>query len=222
MRRPIALVLPVVLAVAGVVAATGPSQATSPRTSLPNQVKVLAVAAPGQTLDDPVVLSTPHDRVAAWTVQSTVAGELVRRLEVRRYDGADWKPAQWSDGGLDHVGAPSLVEDPSTGRLLLTSSAWSGADLDGTLGTYLWWSSDGGATFTGPVPVFDSFGVGDAAPDGAGGFWSTVGQAGATVVHVPASYDMQHVSTPDVISLTDRIGSRGAITLATGGAAYTP
>ncbi len=181
---------------------------------------VVAVASSGQSFGAPAVLTTAAGTsLLSYYVQ---APSTARVLQVQRQSGAGaWGPVALAQGGLDTFGIPALVEDPATGRVLLTVSANASGDLAGTLGTYLWWSTDQGATWTGPIKVWNSFGVGDAAPDGAGGFYSTSGLTDAQIIHVPAGYAM--VSTPNgQIRLTDKLGSRGALGLATAGAAHTP
>src|SRR6476469_710320 len=181
---------------------------------------VVAVAGPGQSFGAPAVLTT-STRLSLISYYRQGPG-VTRVLELQRQSGASaWTPVALPQGGLDTFGTPSLVQDPATGRVLLTASANASGDLAGTLGTYVWWSADQGVTWSAPVRVWDSFGVGDAAPDGAGGFWTTVGQTDALIAHVPADYALQ--TTPSAaIRLTDKLGSRGATGLVTAGAARTP
>ncbi len=181
---------------------------------------VVAVAGPGQSFGAPAVLTT-STRLSLISYYRQGPG-VARVLEVQRQAGAEtWTPVALPQGGLDTFGAPSLVQDPATGRILLTASANASSDLAGTLGTYLWWSGDQGVTWSAPTKVWNSFGVGDAAPDGAGGFWTTVGQTDALIAHVPADYSLQ--TTPSAaLRLTDKLGSRGATGLVTAGASRTP
>ncbi|RYB94508.1 exo-alpha-sialidase [Nocardioides oleivorans] len=227
-RRPCAVVLTSVVALA-LVAGTGPSAGAAPaashassagRAAPADATTVVAVAGAGQSFGGPATLTT-----AAGTSLLSYYRQgpgVARALELQRQVGTGtWAPVALSQGGLDTFGVPALVEDAATGRVLLTASAQASADVAGTLGTYLWWSADQGVTWSAPVRVWNSFGVGDAAPDGAGGFWTTVGETDALIAHVPADYSMQ--ATPSgATRLTDKLGSRGATGLVTAGPARTP
>ncbi|CAM3704447.1 hypothetical protein [Nocardioides zeicaulis] len=213
-----------VASLAGVAPSTGAvhQDPSPPHAAKPpaDPTTVVAVAGPGQSFGGPAVLTT-STRVSLMSYYRQGPG-VARVLELQRQSGAsDWTPVALPQGGLDTFGSPSLVQDPATGRILLTASADASGDLAGTLGTYLWWSADQGVTWSAPIRVWNSFGVGDAAPDGTGGFWTTVGQTDALIAHVPAGYAMQ--TTPSgAVRLTDKLGSRGATGLVTAGAARTP
>lgn len=206
---------------ASVLAAAAPTPVNVVYASKPTTpTTVVAVASSGQSFGAPAVLTTAAGTsLLSYYVQ---APNTSRVLQLQRQSGAGaWSPVALAQGALDTFGTPALVEDPATGRVLLTVSANASGDLAGTLGTYLWWSADQGATWTGPIKVWNYFGVGDAAPDGAGGFYSTSGQTDAQIIHVPAGYAM--VTSPTgQIKLTDKLGSRGALGLATAGVAHTP
>ncbi|SEB74836.1 hypothetical protein SAMN04489844_0978 [Nocardioides exalbidus] len=227
-NRPRAVVLTSAVALA-LIAGTGTGAGAAPAASpasyaakaLPaDPTTVVAVAGAGQSFGGPAALTTAAGTSLLGYYRQGPG--VARTLELQRQVGTGkWAPVALAQGGLDTFGVPSLVEDPATGRVLLTASANASGDLPGTLGTYLWWSSDQGVTWSGPTKVWNSFGVGDAAPDGDGGFWTTVGETDALIAHVPADYSMQ-VTPSGAIRLTDKLGSRGATGLVTAGPARTP
>lgn len=173
----------------------------------------MGTAPADYTLGDPHILVTRTGvTLVAWNQYQKVPNAI---KVSRKKPGAKFSSVAVPRAGLETIGEPYLTEDTVNDRILLTAEA-HGPTLD-DLGLYVWTSRNNGASWSAPTKVWDSFASGQIAMDRAGGFWAITDLTGVTVAHVPASLAAQHWPDDD-IELSDGLGSRGAIDVATTGA----
>ncbi len=166
-----------------------------------------------------------------WTNQHNDAGgNTVTTAELRRNAGSGWTPVVLPTalgGGWDldtFAGGANinLVQDPATHQVWLVGQARDDDAAAPPIGSYLWTSSDDGATWSGPRLVYDDFSYSaELAPDGAGGFYMTTDEAfGTSQVHIPAGFATQ--DQDDKYPLTPRSSNAPATQLAAVGPSFTP
>lgn len=201
------------LAASGAIVATAGSAAGSePVAPGDPRITRLGTAPADYTLGDPHILVTRTGvTLVAWNQYQKVPNTI---KVSRKKPGAKFSAVAVPRAGLETIGEPYLTEDTVNDRILLTAEA-HGPTLD-DLGLYVWTSRNNGASWSAPTKVWDSFASGQIALDRAGGFWAITDQTGVSVAHVPSSLATQHWPDDD-IELSDRLGSRGAIDLASTG-----
>ncbi len=207
-----------VAALLAIPALTASSEAVVPRKA---HLEVLSTLDGAGRLRAPQVLTTGSGAtVVTW--KQTSRDNLQRSVGVARAaQGASTfrtrKASMSIPGGtLTISDGPHLYRNGDTLRMVADGSA-NGGDLAATLGIYVWTSTDDGRTWSSPKRVYDSFGTSEIAPDGLGGFWAVTGLSDVIVSHVPASMALQSTER----TLSDRIGSRLWIELATAGPDHT-
>lgn len=213
MRRTVVLLLVGVVAAAlvGLHAWTAPADAVA--------TPIVLATGPGGSFVEPSI-ATDGDRVTvlSYTKAYDEGGGTpgTRIVTWVNATGSTWTkavvPTSWSGHTLDHV-------DPATVRvsfdwatspgIIVTAEAEDQSDINHTLGIYVWRSSSlTYGSWEAPVRVFDSFGGGDVAPDGSGGFWVAAPENDGKIVHIPADLSLQTAAS--AVQVTTR--TAGALT----------
>jgi len=178
----------------------------------------LDTVAPDQGFTPPTLITTRSGvTLAAWS-RSGEPDRIVLKRAVGK--AGSWTSPVITMGPLTTVSGVKLLDDPKAKRTFLVADG-RGEDLAATLGTYVWASTNQGATWQGPTKVWDSFGSSYAALDGKGGLYLLVNQTGAQFAHVPADLTMQRFYENEWFDLGGRLGSRGYLDLASAGASST-